>query len=131
MLKHDLPDRVWPKRVVAVCRRLDGMPLAIELASARVRLLGVDGVRQRPGERFSMLTAGARAVLRRHQTLRAALEWSLGLLTAPEQLVLRRLAVFVGGLTLEAAQEAATDKRSSGCLWGQFSRLSDCCSTAA
>ena len=96
--------------VVDICRRLDGIPLAIELAAARVRLLGVDGVHQRLGERFSMLTAGARAVLRRHQTLRATLEWSHGLLTAAEQVVLRRLAVFVGGFTLEAAQEAAMDE---------------------
>jgi predicted ATPase len=73
-------------------------------------LLGVDGVRQRLGERFSMFTAGARAVLRRHQTLRATLEWSHGLLTVPEQWVLRRLAVFVGGFTLDAAQEVAADE---------------------
>jgi predicted ATPase len=96
--------------VVDICRQLDGIPLAIELAAARVRLLGVDGVRQRLGERFSMLTAGARAVLRRHQTLRATLEWSHGLLTAPEQVVLRRLAVFVGGFTLDAAQDVAADE---------------------
>lgn len=96
--------------VVDICRRLDGIPLAIELAAARVRLLGVDGVRQRLDERFSVLTAGARAGLRRHQTLRATLEWSHGLLTAPERLVLRRLAVFVGGFTLDAAQEVAADE---------------------
>jgi predicted ATPase/DNA-binding winged helix-turn-helix (wHTH) protein len=100
--------------VVDICRRLDGIPLAIELAAARVRLLGVEGVRQRLGERFSMLTASARAVLRRHQTLRGALEWSHGLLTAPEQVVLRRLGVFVGGFTLEAAQHVAADEQIDG-----------------
>ena len=95
--------------VADICRRLDGIPLAIELAAARVPLLGVDGLRRRLDERFKVLTAGARAVMRRHQTLHAALEWSHGLLTAPEQVVLRRLGVFIGGFTLEAAQSVAAD----------------------
>ena len=64
--------------VVEICRRLDGIPLAIELAAARVPLLGVEGLRTRLDERFNVLTAGARVVLRRHQTLRATLEWSHG-----------------------------------------------------
>jgi predicted ATPase/DNA-binding winged helix-turn-helix (wHTH) protein len=97
--------------VADICRRLDGIPLAIELAAARVPLLGVQGIRARLDERFRVLTAGARAVLRRHQTLRAALEWSHGLLTAEEQVVFRRLGVFAGGFMLEAAQAVAADER--------------------
>ena len=96
--------------VAEVCRRLDGIPLAIELAAARVALLGVEGVRARLDERFELLTAGARAAMRRHQTLRAALEWSHGLLTPSEQRVLRRVGVLAGGFTLDAAQEAAKDE---------------------
>ena len=96
--------------VAEVCRRLDGIPLAIELAAARVGLLGVEGVRDRLDERFELLTAGERAAMRRHQTLRAALEWSHGLLTPDEQRVLRRLGVLAGGFTLEAAQEVAKDE---------------------
>lgn len=95
--------------VVEICRRLDGIPLAIELAAARLPLLGVEGLRARLGERFRLLTAGSRAVLRRHQTLRAALEWSHGLLSPAEQAVFRRLGVFAGGFTLEAAQHVAAD----------------------
>ena len=90
--------------VVEICRRLDGIPLAIELGAARVPLLGVDGVRQRLDERFRLLTGGARVALRRHQTLRAALEWSHGLLTAPEQAVFAALGVFSGSFALESAQ---------------------------
>ncbi len=93
--------------VIEICRRLDGIPLAIELAAARVPLLGVEGLRARLDERFSVLTAGARMVLRRHQTLRATLEWSHGLLTADQQTVFRRLGVFAGSFTLEAAQHVA------------------------
>jgi hypothetical protein len=100
--------------VADICRRLDGIPLAIELAAARVPLLGVEGLRRRLDERFQVLTAGARAVMRRHQTLRAALEWSHGLLTADEQIVLRRLGVFAGGFALDAAQAVAADHRLDG-----------------
>jgi predicted ATPase len=97
--------------VIEICRRLDGIPLAIELAAARVPLLGVEGLRSRLDERFNVLTAGARVVLRRHQTLRATLEWSHGLLTPDEQTVFRRLGVFAGSFTLEAAQHVASDER--------------------
>ncbi|MFN0183717.1 MAG: ATP-binding protein [Aquabacterium sp.] len=93
--------------VVDICRRLDGIPLAIELAAARVRLLGVDGLRRRLDERFNVLTGGARVAMRRHQTLRAALEWSYGLLDDAEKAVFRQLGVFVGGFSLDAAQAAA------------------------
>ncbi|MDQ2734855.1 MAG: helix-turn-helix transcriptional regulator, partial [Pseudomonadota bacterium] len=92
-----------------ICRRLDGIPLAIELAAARVPLMGFEGVRAKLDERFRMLTAGARVVLRRHQTLRAALEWSHGLLSEDERVVFRRLGVFAGGFTLESAQRVAAD----------------------
>ena len=93
--------------VVEICRQLDGLPLAIELAAARVRLVGVHGLRDRLGEMFHLLTGGARTAPPRHQTLRAALEWSHGLLSVDEQVVLRRLSVFVGGFTLELAQQVA------------------------
>jgi len=95
--------------VVDICRRLDGIPLAIEFAAARVPLLGVEGVRDRLDERFRLLTAGARSAPRRHQTLHAALEWSYGLLSEQEQRTFDALAVFVGGFSLEAAQDLATD----------------------
>ena len=95
--------------VADICRRLDGIPLAIELAAARIPLLGVEGVRARLDDRFSVLTAGSRVVLRRHQTLRATLEWSHGLLTPDEQTVFRRLGVFAGSFTLEAAQHVVRD----------------------
>ena len=97
--------------VAEICRRLDGIPLAIELAAARVSLLGAEGLRDKLDQRFHVLTSGNRASLQRHQTLRAALEWSHHLLSADEQAVLRRLAVFVGGFTLEAAQQVAEDEQ--------------------
>ena len=100
--------------VADICRRLDGIPLAIELAAARLPLLGIEGLRRRLDERFRVLTAGARAVMRRHQTLRAALEWSHGLLQPEERVVLRRLGVFAGGFTLEAAQSVAADEYIDG-----------------
>ncbi len=95
--------------VVDICRRLDGLPLAIELAAARVPLLGVEGVRERLDERFRLLTAGSRLALRRHQTLRAALEWSYSLLSEPEQRIFDGLGVFAGSFSLESAQRLATD----------------------
>lgn len=100
--------------VVEICRQLDGIPLAIELAAARLPLLGVQGLRQRLDERFRLLTAGRRAVMRRHQTLRAALDWSHGLLTPPEQVVFRRLGVFAGGFDLDAAERIADDDALDG-----------------
>ncbi len=105
----------WPtttlRLVVDICRRLDGIPLAIELAAARVPLLGVHGLHARLDQMFNVLTGGARMKLRRHQTLRAALEWSHGLLSAEEQLVFRRVGVFAGGFALELAQEVVSDER--------------------
>ena len=96
--------------VTHICRRLDGLPLAIELAAARVRLLGVQGLLAKLDERFRVLTGGARTAMRRHQTLRAAIDWSHGLLSANEEVVFRRLGVFVGGFALELAQGVAQDE---------------------
>ena len=96
--------------VIDICRRLDGIPLAIELAAARVPLLGVHGLHARLDQIFNVLTGGARMKLRRHQTLRAALEWSHGLLSADEQTAFRRLGVFAGGFTLELAQQVVSDE---------------------
>jgi len=97
--------------VAEICRELDGLPLAIELAAARVRLLGVAGIRNRLGERFRVLKGGARAGPERHQALQTAIDWSHELLSEEEKTVLRRLGVFVSGFTLELAQNVATDER--------------------
>jgi predicted ATPase len=93
--------------VVQIVRQLDGMPLAIELAAARVAALGVEGLAQRLGDRFRLLAGGRRTALPRHQTVRAALDWSFGLLSEAEQTVLRRLSVFAGGFSLEGAGAVA------------------------
>jgi tetratricopeptide (TPR) repeat protein len=95
--------------VIDICRKLDGIALAIELAAARVPLLGIEGLRGRLDERLRVLTGGNRLALPRHQTLRAALEWSHGLLSLPQQVVFRRLGVFSGSFALEAAQLVAAD----------------------
>jgi tetratricopeptide (TPR) repeat protein len=97
--------------VVDICRRLDGLPLAIELAAARIATIGLRPVRDKLEARFSLLTGGARASLRRHQTLRAALEWSHNLLNDDERAVFRRLGVFAGGFTMALAQAVAVDAR--------------------
>ncbi len=86
-----------------ICRQLDGIPLAIELAAARAAALGVEELAARVSDRLSMLTDGRRTAPARHQTLRATLDWSYELLTEPERLVMRRLAVFGGDFTLDAA----------------------------
>jgi predicted ATPase/DNA-binding winged helix-turn-helix (wHTH) protein len=96
--------------VVDICRRLDGIPLAIELAAGRVPLLGVPGLRQRLDEQLRLLAGGARAALPRHQTLRAALEWSHALLSPQERTVFDRLGVFVGSFSMQAAQQLACDE---------------------
>jgi len=90
--------------VAQVCSRLDGIPLAIELAAARVKGLAVEQISQRLDDRFRLLTGGSRTALQRHQTLRAMIEWSYDLLSEDERVLLRRLAVFVGDWTLEAAE---------------------------
>ena len=86
-----------------ICRRLDGMPLAIELAAARVRALSVAEILDSLHDRFRLLTGGARTAVRRQQTLRASVDWSHALLTQPERVLFRRLAVFFGGFDLDAA----------------------------
>jgi len=90
--------------VAEICRRLDGMPLAIELAAARVRTLSLDQIVESLHDRFRLLTGGARTAVRRQQTLRASVDWSHSLLTDPERTLFRRLAVFMGGFDLDAAQ---------------------------
>ena len=90
--------------VVAVCRRLDGIPLALELAAARVRSLAVEEINTRLGSRFRLLTGGPRTALPRQQTLRALIDWSYDLLLAPEKTVLARLSVFAGDWSLESAE---------------------------
>lgn len=90
--------------VAEICRRLDGMPLAIELAAARVRLLPPDQILDRLSDAFRLLTGGTRTALPRQQTLRATMDWSYDLLSAKEQSVFGRLAVFRGGFTLDAAE---------------------------
>src|ERR1700738_170293 len=89
--------------IAAICRRLDGMPLAIELAAARTAALGLEGLASRLPDRSRLLTGARRTAWPRQQTLRATLDWSYELLSEPERAVLRRLAVFPGGFTLEAA----------------------------
>ncbi len=95
--------------IVTICRHLDGIPLAIELAAASAAALGVHGVASRLDDRFNLLTDGRRTALPRHQTLRAALDWSYELLPEPERMVLRRLSIIAGGFTTEAASLVAAD----------------------
>ena len=90
--------------VAEICRRLDGLPLAIELAAARANVLAVDQIAARLDDAFQLLTAGSRTALPRHQTLRAAFDWSYDLLTEEEKVLLRRLSVFAGGWTLSAVE---------------------------
>ena len=109
-----------------ICRRLDGLPLAIELAAARVPTLGLRGVRDKLDARFKLLTGGARSTLRRHQTLRAALEWSHHLLSGDERIVFRRLGAFAGGFTVELAQAVASDgSLDAWCVLDLVSQLVD------
>jgi predicted ATPase/class 3 adenylate cyclase/DNA-binding CsgD family transcriptional regulator len=93
--------------VTEICARLDGVPLAIELAAARVRALSLAEILDSLHDRFRLLTGGARTAVRRQQTLRASVDWSHALLTEPERVLLRRLAVFLGAFDLDAAQAVA------------------------
>jgi predicted ATPase/class 3 adenylate cyclase/DNA-binding CsgD family transcriptional regulator len=90
-----------------ICARLDGVPLAIELAAARVRALSLAEIVESLHDRFRLLTGGARTAVRRQQTLRASVDWSHALLTEPERVLFRRLAVFLGGFDLDAARAVA------------------------
>ncbi|MEU4536051.1 BTAD domain-containing putative transcriptional regulator [Streptosporangium sp. NPDC023825] len=97
-----------------ICRALDGMPLAIELAAARLRTMSVDQLARRLDDRFRLLTGGSRTALPRHKTLRAVVDWSWDLLTEAERGVLRRLSVFSGGASLEAAERVCGDGAFAG-----------------
>jgi len=103
------PDRA--RVIAAICIHLDGVPLALELAAARARSLSVEQISTRLADRFRLLTGGSRTALPRHQTLRAALDWSYDLLAEDERVVLRRLSVFPGSFTVEAASAVASDDR--------------------
>jgi len=89
--------------VADICRRLDGIPLAIELAAARVKVLSIPNLAQRLNERFKILTRGSRSALPRQKTLSALIDWSYDLLTPQEQMLFRRAAIFAGGFSLDAA----------------------------
>ncbi|MFB8237274.1 BTAD domain-containing putative transcriptional regulator [Kitasatospora purpeofusca] len=99
-----------PEACAEICRRLDGLPLAIELAAARLRVMTARQIADRLDSRFALLTAGSRTLLPRQQTLRAVVDWSWDLLGKQERAVLRRLAVFAGGWTLEAAESVCSDE---------------------
>jgi predicted ATPase/DNA-binding winged helix-turn-helix (wHTH) protein len=111
--RQQLPDfELSAARAAAVaelCIHLDGIPLALELAAARVRSLSIEQINARLNDRFRLLTSGTRTALPRQHTLRATLDWSYDLLGEQERAVLRRLAVFAGGFTLEAASAVASD----------------------
>lgn len=111
--------------VAEICYRLEGLPLAIELAAARVKLLPPRAMLARLEHRLEFLTGGARDLPTRQQTLRNAIAWSYDLLNESEQKFFRRLAVFVGGCTLEAAEAVAADEREKGVTLDQLSSLLD------
>ncbi len=102
--------------IAGICRRLDGIPLAIELAAARLRAFSVRQIAERLDDRFHLLTSRLRTTPLRHQTLEAALDWSFQLLSEPEQIMLRRLSVFAMEWTLEAAEAVCSD--GSGAIGG-------------
>jgi len=107
---HFVVDKDNAPFIAQICHRLDGIPLAIELASARVKVLSVEQISKRLDDRFRLLTGGARTALPRQQTLRALIDWSYDILLENERLLLRRLSVFAGGWALEAAEEICTGK---------------------
>jgi predicted ATPase/class 3 adenylate cyclase/DNA-binding CsgD family transcriptional regulator len=115
-------DRANAAAVAAVCVRLDGIPLAIELAAARLGSLSVPEISSRLDQRFRLLTGGSRTALPRHQTLRALIDWSYDLLNPEEQIVLDRLSVFAGGWTLAAAEAVTSAGDASD--WQVLDRLS-------
>jgi non-specific serine/threonine protein kinase len=100
--------------IAQICYRLDGIPLAIELAAARVKSLAVDKIFERLDDRFRLLTGGSRIALPRHKTLSAMIDWSYDLLSESERVLLRRLSVFAGGWTLEAAEDVCADDDTEG-----------------
>ena len=98
--------------IAQICYRLDGIPLAIELAAARVKMMSVEQISKRLDDRFHLLTGGARTALPRQRTLRALIDWSYDLLSESERLLLHRLSVFTGGWTLEAAEEVCAGQNN-------------------
>jgi len=102
---HFIVDKDNAPFIAQICHRLDGIPLAIELAAARIKMLSVEQISKRLDDRFRLLTGGARTALPRQQTLRSLIDWSYDLLSEKERLLLHRLSVFAGGWTLEAAEE--------------------------
>ena len=101
------PENVFA--VIQICQRLDGIPLAIELAAARIKVFSLEEIAARLDDRFRLLTRGSRTALPRQQTLRASVDWSYDLLSEPERVLWRRLSLFVGGWTLEAAEAICSD----------------------
>lgn len=102
--------------IAQICQRLDGIPLAIELAAARVNALSVEQIAAHLDDTFHLLTGGPRTVIPRHQTLHATIEWSYELLPASERVLFRRLSVFAGGWTLDAAEAVCMDEAGSGAV---------------
>ena len=111
--------------VAQICSRLDGIPLAIELAASRVRMLTPEQIAARLDDRFRLLTGGSRTALARHQTLRATIDWSYSLLSEEEKVLFRRLAVFVGGWTLEAAEAVCGEDTDGSDILDLLTRLVD------
>jgi predicted ATPase/class 3 adenylate cyclase len=105
----ELTDHVAPA-VIEICRRLDGMPLALELAAARLRSFSPKQIAENLDQRFRLLTGGSRTALPRQQTLAAAIDWSYRLLEEPERRLFERLSVFQGGFTLDAVEQVCTDE---------------------
>ena len=102
---HFVVDKDNAPHIAQICYRLDGIPLAIELAAARTKMLSIEQISKRLDDRFRLLTGGARTALPRQQTLRALIDWSYDILSENERLLLRRLSAFAGGWTLEAAED--------------------------
>lgn len=109
---HFVVDKDNAPFIAQICHRLDGIPLALELAAARVKVLSVEQISNRLDDRFRLLTGGARTALPRQQTLRALIDWSYDILSENERLLLRRLSVFAGGWTLETAEDVCSDQAS-------------------
>jgi non-specific serine/threonine protein kinase len=111
--------------IAQICKRLDGIPLAIELAAARIQVLRVEEIAARLTDRFSVLTSGSRTALPRHQTLRATIDWSYDLLAEPERILFRRLAIFAGSFTLEGIEEVCSQGINRRDLVDLLGRLID------
>ena len=111
--------------IAEICARLDGIPLAIELAASRVRALSVDQISMRLEDRLRLLTSGTRSARPRQQTLRATIDWSYDLLSAPERVLLRNLSVFSGGWTLEAAEQVCIQSEGESDIVDLMTHLVD------